>query len=300
MKKVLSLILCFAFIFCIFAGCSGNDEKEPKSTTGPVSLQFTTDESNSYLSPSSVRAYETLCDAVINGKSEANFNTTLINDVNRLFYSDFPLSCLVSKMDLKSDNTGVSIVYKNNTDEHLRLVSEFSAKVNEILSECGFGKVNNNVLVLNLYSYITKNTEINNQSNNTYDVIVNSTGYSSSFAGAFAYLLNQAGVKASVVKSTNDDGIAFMAETDFKGMNYIFNPYFEANDNKGEALRYFALDYADMASAGYTDVRYRNDDSVVFDDGENDFARLRSSVSYTLDGNSLSVKTENGDFQIEL
>ena len=55
-----------------------------------------------------------------------------------------------------------------------------------------------------------------------------------------------------------------------------------------------------MVSAGYTDVRYRNDDSVVFDDGENDFARLRSSVSYTLDGNSLSVKTENGDFQIEL
>lgn len=300
MKKLLSVILCCALILCIFAGCSDNNETELEPSTEPVSISFTTDYSNSSFSQSSIRAYETLCDAVINAGSEANFNTTLINDVNRLFYSDFPLSCLVSRIDLKSDNTGVKITYKNDTDEHLRLVSEFSSKVNKILSDCGFGKVNNDTLVLNLYSYITKNTEINNQSNNTYDAIVNSTGYSSSFAGAFAYLLNQAGVKASVVKSTNEDGIAFMTETDFKGMSYIFNPFFEADANKGSALCYFALDYAELAAAGFTDVRYRNDDSVVFDDGENDFAQLRNSVSYTLDGNNLSVKTENGDFQIEL
>lgn len=300
MKKLLSVILCFALIMCIFAGCTDSNEKETESTSEPVSFQFTTDESNSFLSPSSVRAYETLCDAVINAQSEANFNTTLMNDVNRLFYSDFPLSCLVSKIDIKADNSGVSIVYKNDTEEHLKLVSEFGAKVNEILSECGFGKVNNNVLVLNLYSYIAKNTEIKYQSNDVYDVIMKQSGYSSSFAGAFSYLLNQAGIKASVVKSTNDNGIAFMTETDFKGMRYIFNPFFEANDNQGKALCYFALDYAEMASAGYKDVRYRGGDSVVFDDGDSDFSALRDSVSYTIDGNNLSVKTENGDFRIEL
>lgn len=301
MKKLLSVILCFAFILCIFSGCSDINENETESTTEFVSLPFTTDESNSYLSPSSIRAYEILCDAVLNAKSEANFNITLINDVNRLFYSDFPLSSLVSKMEIKADNTGVSIVYKNNTDEHLRLVSEFTEKVNQILSECGYGRVSNNVLVLNLYSYITKNTEVKYQSNNVYDVIINSSGFSSSFAGAFAYLLNQAGIKSSVVKSTNEDGIAFMTETDFKGMSYIFNPFFEANENKGDALCYFALDYADLASIGFTDVRYRNGDSVVFDDGDNDFAQLRDSVSYTLDGNTLSVKISNGDnYKIEL
>lgn len=300
MKKILSLILCLAFIFCIFAGCTNNDEKEPEGTSEPVSLQFTTDESNSNLSPSSVRAYETLCNAVLNGEDYANFNTTLLNDVNRLFYSDFPLSYLVNKLALKEDNTGVRIIYEKNSDDHIKAVNEFKASVNKILNDCGYGKVNNNVLVLNLYSYLTKNTVITSHCNYDYDVIVNSMGYSSSFAGAFAYLLNQAGVKASVVNSTNENGICYMTEAEFKGEKYIFNPFFEANDNKGEALRYFALDYSELYSAGYIDVRYRNGDGVVFDDGENDFARLRTSVSYSLDGNSLSVKTENGDFQIEL
>lgn len=299
MKKVLSLILSLSLIFCIFAGCSNNDSDE-EPTSEPVSLTITTDESNSYLSQSSIRAYETLCSAVLNGETEANFNTTLIDDVNRLFYSDFPLSYLVGKLDIKSDNTGVSITYKNDTETHLSLVSEFTDKVNKILTDCGFGTVSPNVLVLNLYSYITKNTVIKYQSNTVYELIINSSGYSSSLAGAFSYLLNQAGIKASVVKSTNEDGIAFMTETSFKGMNYIFNPFFEADKNKGEALCYFALDYDGLASDGFTDVRYRNGDGVVFDDGNNDFSQLRSSISYKVDGNTLNVKTENGDFQIEL
>lgn len=300
MKKILTLILCFAFAACAFTGCSGDKEPQKEAEAKPASVLYTTDYSNSNLSPSSIRAYETLCDAVIKGDNEANFNTTLINDVNRLFYSDFPLSCLVAKMDIKSDRSGVSIIFKNDIETHLGLVSDFCTRVSEILSQCGFGKVNNNVLVLNLYSYIAQNTEISSASNNSYDVIVASKGYSSSMAGAFAYLLNQAGIKASVVKSTNDDGIAFMTETDFKGMNYIFNPFFEADDNSGKALRYFALDYSELSAAGYNDVRYRNDDSVVFNDGENEFAGLRSSDSYVLSGNTLSVKTSDGSIQIEL
>lgn len=302
MKKFLSVILAVFLIFGILSGCSKESEsKNDVPDSEPISLVFTTDEHNLTVSQSVVRAYEALCSAVLNGDNQASFNISLLNDVNRLFYSDFPLSYLVNKLEFTEDNSGVRIVYEKNADEHKKAVDEFKVSVNQILTDCGYGKVNNNVFVLNLYSYLTKNTMITSRSNYDYDVIVNSMGYSSSFAGAFAFLLNQAGVKASVVHSTNENGICYMTEAEFKGEKYIFNPFFEARDNEGKALCYFALDYNDLSAAGYSDVKYRNGDGVVFDDGSSDFADLRDSVSYSLDGNKLSVKTGSGsDFQIEL
>lgn len=295
MKKIISLLLCALLILGTFMGCSGKKDNEDTSAPNGVAISYTVDAHNSYINQSAVRAYETLCEAVINGSSSALFNTSLIDDVNRLFYSDFPLSYLVNRLEINSDNSGVNIIYDNDTEKHLEAVAVFRERLGSILSECGYGKVNNNVLILNLYSYITKNTVLTSKSSYSYDVIVNSLGYSFSLAGAFSYLLNQAGIKASVVHSTNENGICYMVETEFKGDKYIFNPFFEADENEGKALCYFALDYSELADMGFKDIKYSNGDGVAFDDNENRFEQFRNSVAYILEENNLSVTKNNGE-----
>lgn len=293
MKKIISIVLCVFVVLCMFVGCSAGEENN--NDTADSKITYTIDAHNSYINQSAVRAYETLCSAVVNGESEALFNTALLDDVNRLFYSDFPLSCLVSRLDFNDNNSGVSITYANGAEEHLKAVDAFNQKVSEILASCGYGKVNNNTLIVNLYSYITKNTEITSKCNYSYDVIMNSKGYSFSFANALSYLLNQAGIKASIVNSTNENGICHMVETEFKGSKYIFIPFYEAKDNGGEALSSFALDYSEIAALGFTDVKYSNGDGVVFDDADVKFSEFRNSVSYSVENNDLSVTEINGE-----
>lgn len=288
-------MLCVSFVLCIFAGCSAEAESQKNTDTADSKITYTIDAHNTYINQSAVRAYETLCDAVVNGNSEALFNTSLLNDVNRLFYSDFPLSCLVSRLELNENNSGVNIEYVNEPEEHIKAVADFNKKVSEILSLCGYGKVNNNIFIINLYSYITKNTEITSKCNYSYDVIVNSKGYSFSFSNAFSYLLNQAGIKASIVNSTNENGICYMVETEFKGSKYIFIPFYEARDNGGKALSSFALDYGELASLGFTDIKYSNGDGVVFDDADATFSEFRNSVAYILEDDSLSVTKNDGE-----
>lgn len=294
MKKLISLIMCAVLTACIFAGCSKKEaENEPEKKD--ISIAYIADAHNSSVNQSVFRAFEQLCDAVVNGKEQALFNISLLGDVNRLFYSDFPLSYLVNKLEINSDNSGVKIIYEKELQEHLKAVEEFKIKVNQILDDCGCGKVSNNVFVLNLYSYLTKNTKLSSQCNYTYDVIVNSIGYSFSIAGAFTYLLNQAGIKASAVNSTNENGICFMTETEFQGGTYIFIPYLEAKENSGNALCYFALDYTELVNLGFNDVKYTDSSGVAFDDYEQTYNDLRDSVAYILEGSNLSVTKNNGE-----
>lgn len=295
MKKIVSLFLSAALVVCAFAGCSKEEKKKEKETTVENSITYTVDAHNSSVNQSVVRAYEQLCDAVVSGKEEALFNTSLIADVNKLFYSDFPLSYLVNKLEINDNNSGVKITYEKDMENHIKAVEEFKNRLNEILTACGYGKVSKNILLLNIYSYLTKNITLSSQFNYSYDAIVGLKGYSFSITSAFTYLLNQAGINASIINAMNEDGICFMTEAEFDGCRYVFIPFLEADENAGSGLCYFALDYSELVSAGFTDVSYSDGSGVAFDDTDKVYTEFRDSVAYILDGNHLSVTKNNGE-----
>ena len=62
------------------------------------------------LDESSIKAYEKLCNAVLNYKSEVKYNVSLSDDVNRLFYTSFPQYVLVDGIDFLNDNSGVKLL----------------------------------------------------------------------------------------------------------------------------------------------------------------------------------------------
>ena len=92
MKKFLSVILLLVFMMSIFTACS-DAAKDDSAQDSEINI--TVDSHYENIDESSVRAYEKLCTAVVNGDSEVKFNTSLLDDVNQLFYTCFPLYPLV-------------------------------------------------------------------------------------------------------------------------------------------------------------------------------------------------------------
>ena len=71
------------------------------------------------------------------------------------FYICFPLSSLVSDINLNSDGS-LRITYKETQSQHKELVEQFTDKVYAILSDCGYPDIKGNALLLNLYSYVAE------------------------------------------------------------------------------------------------------------------------------------------------
>ena len=119
MKKAISLILSAAFVCSLFAACSDksvNEDGNNKSSENNIELKITIDAHYSSLDESSIKAYEKLCNAVLNYKSEVKYNVSLSDDVNRLFYTSFPQYVLVDGIDFLNDNSGVKITYANDKE----------------------------------------------------------------------------------------------------------------------------------------------------------------------------------------
>lgn len=77
MKKAISLILSAAFVCSLFAACSDksvNEDGNNKSSENNIELKITIDAHYSSLDESSIKAYEKLCNAVLNYKSEVKYN----------------------------------------------------------------------------------------------------------------------------------------------------------------------------------------------------------------------------------
>jgi len=293
MKKIISLIMVCSVMLCMFYGCSKKEGSKPENQESRT-LSYVVDAYNASANQSAVRAYEALCDAVVNGEEEVLFNLSLLDSVNKLFYSDFPLSYLVSRLEINEKHSGVKIYYEKTPEEHKNAVEEFTAKVYEILDSCGYKKVDNNLFILNLYSYLAQNTELVSQCSYAYDVIANAKGYSFSISNAFCYLLNYAGIKASVANSDTSSGTSYMTETEFCGSQYMFLPFEETKINGGKGLCCFALDYSELAAMEFKNVYYSDGASVVFDDNDVVYSQFRDSAEYTLEGNNLSIIKNNG------
>ena len=144
MKKAISLILSAAFVCSLFAACSDksvNEDGNNKSSENNIELKITTDAHYSSLDESSIKAYEKLCNAVLNYKSEVKYNVSLSDDVNRLFYTSFPQYVLVDGIDFLNDNSGVKITYANDKETQNAKLKEFNADISKIMNKCGYGKV---------------------------------------------------------------------------------------------------------------------------------------------------------------
>lgn len=292
MKKLLSVFFALVLTATVFSACSKPAEESNDETEKTV--QFTVDSHYSQYDESAVSAYEKICEAVVNGETEVKFNTSLIDKVNQLFYTCFPLYSLVDSIEISPDNTGYTIKYKNSTEEHVALVKAFNEKILSIMDQCGYGKVSISTYVFNVYTYITKNFTADNTVLTVYDAVVQGKGFSSAINGLFEYLVLQGGGKASHV--IGNVGASIISTAEFNGVWYYFDPYSEIEDNQGKALKYFAMSDSDMATVySYTD----GEDVGEIGDGAYD--KLRNSVSFETDGSKVSVTCQDAEvFDFEL
>lgn len=292
MKKFLSVILLLVFMMSIFTACS-DAAKDDSAQDSEINI--TVDSHYENIDESSVRAYEKLCTAVVNGDSEVKFNTSLLDDVNQLFYTCFPLYPLVESIDLMGDSTGVTITYKNTAEEHLELVNAFYDKVDEIMQACEYGKVSTDRYIFNVYTYITSNMQSDSSVVTAYDAIMQGKGYSAAICSAFEYLVLQGGGKASHVISASD-GQKIMSAAEFKDGWYYFDPAADIEDNSGKALTGFAVssDRDGLGSFNYTDGE------PVDIQGSESFEKLAYSVSYTVDGDTVNVTCSEGKGEMNI
>lgn len=289
MKKLLSVILCAALIVCIFCSCS------EKSTDINAEIKYTYDYHYADVNSSVVRAYEQLCGAVVNGEPQVSFNISMLQDANSLFYTSFPLNCLVESINIADDGTNLDINYKNDIDTHKQLVADFIKETNVIAAECGAGRVSKNEYVLNVYTYIAQTFEDSISYTNAYDAIMNKAGTESAFSSAFEYLLLQGGVNASHIYSMRTTGISFLSIVQIDGVEYLFSPYDESKATEGKGLSCFGMIYEDALNLkSYDYYQYTDGMPVAFDDVENRFSDLRDTKSYSYENGAISAYKADG------
>lgn len=302
MKKAISLILSAAFVCSLFAACSDksvNEDGNNKPSENNIELKITTDAHYSSLDESSIKAYEKLCNAVLNYKSEVKYNVSLSDDVNRLFYTSFPQYVLVDGIDFLNDNSGVKITYANDKETQNAKLKEFNADISKIMNKCGYGKVGKDEYLLNVYSYIASNFKVDNSVTTVFDTVLQGKGMSSTLSGLFEYLLLQNDINASHLINVDSNSIAKMISlADFKGQKYFFDVTSELEDNSGKALKYFAMD-TKRAQTGSGFMFTDNSSPDEIDDET--FSKLSTSSSYEISGSKVIVDIKgNDDFEFNL
>jgi len=295
MKKIISFVMAAAVLAAVLCGCSSNTNDSADNESS-FRVSYTYDSHYSGVNESVVRAYNMLCEAVINGEDSVLFNTSLLSDLNRLYYTSFPLSYLVSSININSDNTGLNISYINDSETHLRLVKEFNEKVDEIMKSCGYGRAGKSEYILNVYTYLSSSVKYDNIYTTAYDAIINGVGSSSSISSAFEYLLLQGGIDVSHIYGMGERGLEFLSVAAINGEQYMFNPGRECLETGGLGLSCFGLSYSDLIDSGYKNgFTYTDEEPVVFEDTSEKFSPLRDTVSYEFDGGVINAVKSNGD-----
>lgn len=296
MKKTICFIMCAALLCSAFVGC-GN-ERESVSTDNEIKindLKITADAHYSDMDESVMRIYEKLCTAVMNYEAEFKFNTAMTDDVNLLFYTSCPLYTLVEGMEYLDDNSGVSISYKYDEEEHTKKIDEFKEAVNEIMTECGYGSVGSNQYLLNLYTYISKTVTIDNSVTTVLDTVINKKGISASVSGMFEYLLLQADISASHIINNDSDSIARMLSmAEFNGCTYYFDPASEISETSGLGLMYFAMDSERAAASGSGSFMF-TDNTEPEDVSDDTYSKLEKCTSYTVEGSEVTASCKGSD-----
>lgn len=288
MKKIISVFISICIVVTVFAGCT-KDKTDEQADNLPITF----DSHYANYDASAMSAYENLCNAVIKGEEEVKYNIRMLDSVNQLYYTGFPLNALVESIDIMPDSSGVKITYKNDIETHLELVAEFNARVNEILEACGYGSVNSSRFVFNVYDYIIKNFKVDNSVVNTYDVILQGKGVKSAVNSVFEYLVLCGGGKASHAVSY-DNTPDMISLVNFNNDWYYFDPASEIEDNAGKALKYFGMN--DKRIAAYISGQLEYTDGMPVGTVTDDkYGKLENSSSYEAKNDEISVVLSNDE-----
>lgn len=288
MKKIISVFISICIVVTVFAGCT-KDKTDEQADNLPITF----DSHYANYDASAMSAYENLCNAVIKGEEEVKYNIRMLDSVNQLYYTGFPLNALVESIDIMPDSSGVKITYKNDIETHLKLVAEFNTRVNEILEACGYGSVNSSRFVFNVYDYIIKNFKVDNSVVNTYDVILQGKGVKSAVNSVFEYLVLCGGGKACHAVSY-DNTPDMISLVNFNNDWYYFDPASEIENNSGKALKYFGMN--DKRISAYISGQLEYTDGMPVGTVTDDkYSKLENSSSYEAKNDEISVVLSNDE-----
>lgn len=290
MKKLLSVLLCLAFVCVSFYGCS----EKPQEETETNELKITYDAAYLSYDSSTVSAYENVCKAVLNREESVRINLALNEEVRRLFYTSFPLNVIVESLTENENGEGFDIKYKLSADEHKAAVDAFTAKINEISQECK--ATNTTVYAINAYHYVSSHAKVSDDLTiSCYDTIMKGEGSSFSYAQMLTYLFLQGGIPACYVTANDavDGGYGVVQAKLYDGWFY-FDPLGEFYDNGGENIVFFGMTNKDLKKTGLKKPTY-SDNKSARDASDLYFDTLRYSKSYEIAGNTLLVTTTKGD-----
>lgn len=297
MKKILSFVLCVVVIACTFFGCSS-----AKSDNNQFNLKYTYDSAYKSFDESVVRAYESVCSAIVSYEPEVRINVGMRENIQQLLYTSFPLIDLVEKLEEKDDGSGLVITYKNDEKTHKQSIDDFVEIISDIQNECKIGQVSKTEYAIRVYNYISSHISISDDATvSLYQTITTSKGTSFTYSNMFEYLLLQSGI----------DAYHIIAEDALKsgwGLSYAVldnKPYYfdvmsEYYDNQGTQLIYFGMTSDDVANEGLSNLMYTNHDTAS-DADELEFDVCRKCVSWEISDNKLLVtRADNKIVEIEL
>lgn len=297
MKKILCIFLTLVVAVCFF-GCSKANEKD--SDNGNSQIKYTYDSAYAYFDQSTIRGYESLCQAVVEGEEEIRLNVGMLDNIQNLFYTSFPLSKLVKSIEKNSDNSGILITYINEKSNHLKLVKEFCSKVDSIIKACEQDSQSDSAFAVRLYHYIASNiVESKNPSVSCYETIIDNQGTMFSYSNMFEYILRQKGIDAYHILAQDAAGQSWaLSSAVLGGEIYYFDIMSEFYANSGTQLIYFAMTTSDVNAEGLTNLTYTNQQTAS-DSSDLHFDQCRSCKSWEINGNSLLV-TRSDDEIIEI
>lgn len=289
MKKVLSLILAFTFVFLSFSGCSSSDKTEEEKPV-EYSLKNTFDSIYSDFDDSVIHAYEEVCGAIVKGNEDVRINLSMLEDVQQLLYTSYPLIYLVDSITPKTDKSGISLKYKNEAEEHSKLVSQFNAKINQIEKECGFDTASNSLYTLNVYHYVASHIKITEKpSISLFETVMNDEGTVFTYSNLFEYLLLQKGIKAFHIIACDARGTGWgLSSAELNGEIYYFDVGSEYYSTQGNNINYFALNYSDLQNEGLNSIKYTSQ-GKAFKSKADGFKACRSCKEWSVDGQKLKI-----------
>ncbi|MFR5876544.1 MAG: hypothetical protein ACLUFN_08640 [Eubacterium sp.] len=293
MKKYLSLVLSIIFLAVMFCGCSSNGED---NSNNQADIKYTYDSAYSGFDESTIRAYESVCEAVINGTEELRINIGMLDNVKQLIYTSFPLYCLISDITVNSDNSGIIIKYTQDTDAHLKSVSDFSSRIADIQNACGIGTVSDSEYVVNVYNYVASNIKESSEASITsYDAIMNIGGNSYTYSNMFEYILQQSDIPAyHIIAIDSEQGAKGLSAAEINDNLYFFDVMSEYKDNAGKQLVYFGMTTDDVGTEGLTSLMLSNQQTAP-DASDLTFDACRMCTSWELKDGSLLITRNDGE-----
>ncbi len=304
MKKFIAIILSVVLICGAFVGCADKNDAVPTNSSTPAStLEFTYDTYYSSYDESTIHYYEQMCQAIIDQQTELRFNQSIYEQVSQLLFTSFPLVDLIEKVSINHDMSGITIAYKYDKAQHTQLVDDFVGKIEQIKSDCMFGKVSDNEFIINVYKYVSSNIVISQNSAITlYETITTNQGTSFTYSRMFEYILQQSGIDTSHVIALDKTNGTWGLSIVFMDNSYFYcDPTKEFKDNGGTKLKFFGMTTADAMACGLSGFRFSDSTEILVEIIDTRFAPCRNCESYTVADDVLTViDAKSQTSQIEL